>query len=200
MHTYGPYTYATVLIRMGLPYWCACTWRAAACAQTFGICGSCTDSSYSYQTLYQTTEVRHGHSALVLVQCLTAYVVRAVRQLPPLSAIVASTFRASVYKQPNPHQPRVAMHPHRHRGHQMQDRLMVISWTFCTHNRPKLYRTSVGTIESIRSRVSNITHITSHAIRERHRSAKANAANGAAIHPSNTTLAKAKFLDFCVHT
>ena len=35
----------------------------------------------------------------------------------------------------------------------------------------------------------------SHDTRERHRSAKANTATGAVIHLSNTTLAKARFLD-----
>ena len=34
------------------------------------------------QTLFQTTEVGNSQAVLVLVQCLTAYVVRVVRQLP----------------------------------------------------------------------------------------------------------------------
>ena len=36
------------------------------------------------------------------------------------------------------------------------------------------------------SRVNNIMHITNHDTRQRHQSAKANPATGAAIHPSNT--------------
>ena len=55
-------------------------------------------------------------------------------------------------------------------------------------------------VKRMHSRVSNITHVTIFDKREHQRSAKANTATGAAIHRSNTTLAKARFLDSRVHT
>ena len=59
---------------------------------------------------------------------------------------------------------------------------------------------SVCPVERMYLRVSNVTHVTIYDNREHQRSAKANAATGAAIHQSNTTLAKARFLDSRVHT
>ena len=78
---------------------------------------------------------------------------------------------------------------------------MVVSWTFCTHNRPKPHIMPVCPVERMRSRVSNITHVTIFDKREHQRSAKANAATGAAIHRSDTTLAKVRFPGLlCTHT
>ena len=80
----------------------------------------------------------------------------------------------------------------------------IIGWLSRGHSvhttGQSLAENPVCLVERTHSRVSTITHVTIFDKREHQRSAKANAATGAAIHRSNTTLAKARFLDSRVHT
>ena len=80
----------------------------------------------------------------------------------------------------------------------------IVGWLSRGHSvhttGQSLIEMSVCPVERMYSRVSNITHVTIYDNREHQRSAKANAATGAAILRSNTTLAKARFLDSHVHT